>query len=316
MKTVVSRSFIVAGLVGAGVLPLSSEGCSSSDNTTGSDAAGGSSSGGSSGSGSSSGSSGGSSSSSSGGSSSGSSSGSHDAGEAGAPPINCTFDTATPECTAPANGVWKLNNYVDPLNLAAPPPVSDAGSGTSDAAEAGSGNEAGSAGDAGSAGEAGTVADAGTSVGPTITVNTMDGNPSPGSLQLTATFTNYNQFVEAILPITPFADLTSRVLTANIRLASVTGAAAFPGGAVLYTSTAGSAYCYTPGGSIATLPVGTWTPVTEDLSTATGSNGCTADPSMVPQIGLHFYANAATAEAGAFPGPITAVFEIDTVVAQ
>lgn len=323
MKTVVSRSFIVAGLVGAGVLPLSSGGCSS-DNTTGPGDGGSSSSG--SGGGSSSsggGSSGGSSSSSSGGSSSGTP---HDGGEAGAPAINCTFDSAAQECTAPIPApTWRLNPYADPNNLAAPPPVVDSGSGASEAGEAGNvgDGEAGSAGDAGEAGsaeggsasEAGTVSDAGTSSGPTLTVSTMDGNPNPGSLKLTATFTNYNQFVEAILPFTQTLDLSTRMLSADIRLASVTGAATFPGGATLYTSTSGATYCYTPGGAVATFTPGTWVTLNQDLTTPMGS-GCTADATLVPQIGVHFYANGAAAEAGAFPGPITAVFEIDNVIAQ
>jgi hypothetical protein len=142
----------------------------------------------------------------------------------------------------------------------------------------------------------------------------MQGNPA-GSLQLTATFTDYNQFIEPVLRPAPAVDLSNKVLTADVRLVSVTGATTFPGGVGIYVST-GAMYCYTPGGTMSlSMPGTTWSSLLEDLSTATGS-GCTSDPTMVPQIGLHFYSNAASGDAGAFPGPITAVFQIDNVVAK
>jgi hypothetical protein len=106
------------------------------------------------------------------------------------------------------------------------------------------------------------------------------------------------------------------VLSADVRLISLTGfgTTLFPGGVGVFVST-GAMSCYTPGGRInLSMPGVTWSSLLEDFSTAQGS-GCTADPTIVPQIGLHFYSNAPSADAGPFPGQVTAVFEVDNVIA-
>jgi hypothetical protein len=262
--------------------------------------------------------------------------------EGGLPAINCTFDTASPECTAPANAVWRLNDFVNPNNLAyvPPPPVTDAGDASSVSDAATDGSDAGSVAEGGTdasdsglgipdggaidgsglldGGDASVAADGGsdsgtTSTFPTLTFNASDGNPSAGSLQLTATFTNYDQFVEPIVPIAPAANLTGRTLQAMVRLVSLTGpTTTFPGGVTLYYDTTG--FCYTAGSTLGTFTTGTWATLTENASTATA--GCTTDPTNVIQVGLHFYSGGAPPDGGAFPGPLTAVFEVDTVVAQ
>jgi hypothetical protein len=204
----------------------------------------------------------------------------------------------------PANGTWVLDDCSPAAgctgNLAARPPGVEGGA-TDTSGEAG-------------------VPDPETSSPPTLTVVTTDGNP-PGSLLLTATFTDYGQFVDPVLRIAPFADLKGKVLTTELHLVSLSnGATTFPGGVQPYVSTSGNNYCYTAGqASDLTALATTWTTVMEDVSSQASAAVCLggSDPSMVPQIGLHVYSNAASAtDPTPFPGPLTVVFEMDNIVAR
>jgi hypothetical protein len=232
------------------------------------------------------------------------SSGPHDSGTGDAiadsgpatPVLTCTFDTAAQECSVPAGAPsWSLNAFASPSNLAYVNP------------EAGA-PEGGDAGDAGDAAVSGSL--------PTLTVSTADGNPTPGALQLTATFTASGQFVEPILPLAA-VDMSGKTLSADVRLVSLSGGAtSFDGGVQLYVDTTPTVYCYTSVAMLSTFAVGTWRTISANVSTAAAAaTGCTSDPTQIIQVGLHFYTNAAATDGAAF-APVTAVFEIDNVIAQ
>ena len=129
------------------------------------------------------------------------------------------------------------------------------------------------------------------------------GNPSPGSLKVTATFTGYRQLVDAIVAPMPPLNLTGKTLHAKVRLVSGN----FTGGAILHVGTT-SAFAY-GAGAYTTLADGTWKDLTFNLSNSTAAGW---DPSMVVQIGIQFYSGDPP-EAGSFPGPIDAVFQIDSI---
>jgi hypothetical protein len=164
-------------------------------------------------------------------------------------------------------------------------------------------------------------------VTPVLEIDTSDGNPNPGSLEVIAPFTGYNQYVDAIVNITPAINLAGRTLSAEARL--VCGS--FPsGGAKLHAST-GSAYTYIGGTFVdaSMFTPGTWVPLTLDLTSMQPVDGG-YDPTMVVQIGIQMItvapanasdggdsgmADAAGTDAGD-GGPCStgaAVFEIDTV---
>lgn len=140
---------------------------------------------------------------------------------------------------------------------------------------------------------------------PTLTWDGTDGNPTAGSLKASVTFTAYRQLVDVILGLSPPANLMGKTLHAKVRLTSGTfenGAGAF-----LHAGT-GAAYTYGAGPYIA-LAYNMWTDLTLDFSTVTTVG---YDPTMVVQIGVQFYSGDPT-DAGAFVGPNSVVFHIDSI---
>ncbi len=132
-----------------------------------------------------------------------------------------------------------------------------------------------------------------------------DGDPSPGALAVGVTYTDFDQNVDAIINVFPPVDLSGRTLHARVRLAS----GSFPiGGLQLHAST-GPAFVFA--GSFLTadaLASGAWVPVELDLGAVTEAG---FDPTQVVQVGVQFFSGSPFG--GAFPGPESAVFEIDTV---
>ena len=82
-------------------------------------------------------------------------------------------------------------------------------------------------------------------VAPTLTFDSAVGSPSPGSLKMTATFTDYNQYVDAIVNLTPTTtlDLTGKTLHASLQVTSGT----FSGGAQLHVGHGGDLQRVWPG---------------------------------------------------------------------
>ena len=138
---------------------------------------------------------------------------------------------------------------------------------------------------------------------PTLGFDNAVGNPNPGSLKASVTFTGYAQFVDVVISPSPVFNGLGKTLHAKVMLTSGT----FAGGAILHASTT-PAYIY-GGGPFTPLVFGAWTDLTFDLSTGTAASW---DPTMVTQIGIQFYTGNPP-EAGAFAGPNTVVFNIDTI---
>jgi hypothetical protein len=138
---------------------------------------------------------------------------------------------------------------------------------------------------------------------PTVTVNTTEGSPSPGSLQIVATFTDYQQYVEVLIPLAA-VNLMGKTVNAQVQATT-----AFDGGAFIYVDSGGS-YVYGSGSGVG-LPAGSWTSLTLDVD---GVTTASFDPTDIVQLGIHIYSDAAPTDGGAFPsGSYT--FLIDTVQA-
>jgi hypothetical protein len=122
---------------------------------------------------------------------------------------------------------------------------------------------------------------------PTIGVDLLHGSPSPGSLQVTATFTDCNQYVDAIFNFPTALNLTGHTIHAS--LAVISGG--FSGGAQLHLSTGPfTAYLKAPFAPLTTP--GTYSAAALDLTTAVADTG-TKDPTMVGQVGVQIFSGTA-----------------------
>ena len=134
-----------------------------------------------------------------------------------------------------------------------------------------------------------------------------EGDPSPGCLKASVTFSGFNQYIDPQLNLPADVDLsgTHSIVKARIRLVSGT----FPGGGVQFHVSSGrSAYTYGAGTFVnaSSLMTGQW--ITIQLDTSTFPDPF--DETMIVQIGVQFTTGSPFDPAPAF-GP--AVFEIDTV---
>jgi hypothetical protein len=191
------------------------------------------------------------------------------------------FDTTTE--------MWSLNTYADPnsRNLAGVYPA-DGGF------------------------DAGPITfDGGAVAAPTLTFDGTIGSPSPGSLKITATFTDCNQYVDAAISgLSPLRDLTGKTLHGQLQVTSGT----FSGGAQLHLSTGSNYNAYTS--SAFTLGAnGTFSSATIDVSHAVPANAAQPIvPTDVIQIGVQIFSGTACTPIAPYPNAGQLVtFNIDTI---
>jgi hypothetical protein len=210
------------------------------------------------------------------------------------------FDTFT---TANSLSGYALNDYPDTTtyNLAGKYTTDGGAAAATDADTDARDTEAGDA-DGGAADGGGPIAPP-----PTLEWDGTDGSPDLGALKVTATFTNYRQYVDVIKQISPALDLTGRVLKAQVKLVSSTPAS-FPGG-VQFHASAGPAYTYYGVAGLSFGAPGAWSPIRLDLGTSSAS----FDPTMIVQLGVQVYAGDPPQGMTTLAAPITIVFEIDTI---
>ena len=140
---------------------------------------------------------------------------------------------------------------------------------------------------------------------PTLTLDTAVGNPDAGSLKATAHFSDWKQYIDAVINVSPPKMLTGRVLRARVRLTSGT----FTGGVQIHAGT-GSSYRFAAG-TWTTMTVGNWIELAIDLNAAKAADAM-FDPSAVVQIGVKFDTGG-DGLTQQFGGAIDAIFQIDTV---
>ncbi len=139
---------------------------------------------------------------------------------------------------------------------------------------------------------------------PTLAFQGADGDPSPGSLQVTAPFTALDQYVDANVGYAqPGLDLTGRSLHVMVKLVSGTF------GGMQFHASSGANYTYTAAPFVDSLPVGQWVPLTLDLTTGTSPG---FDPTQVIQLGVQFFSGFSS-DGGTFVNAGDTVVEIDTL---
>ncbi len=154
-------------------------------------------------------------------------------------------------------------------------------------------------------------------VAPTLEWSSTDGDPNPGSLKVTVTFTGFKQYIDPQINLPTPQDFSPahNLVKARIRLVS----GSFPAGGVQFHVSSGAtganAYVYVSAPFInsTSLTAGSWITVNLDTSTVAPTDGRTFDPTQIVQIGIQF-----TTGDPYEGGTLTfgqAVFEIDTVQA-
>jgi hypothetical protein len=154
-------------------------------------------------------------------------------------------------------------------------------------------------------------------VAPTLEWSSTDGDPNPGSLKVTVTFTGFKQYIDPQINLPTPQDFsgTHSIVKARIRLVS----GSFPAGGIQFHVSSGltgaNAYVYVSAPFInsTSLTAGSWITVNLDTSTVAPTDGRTFDPTQIVQIGIQF-----TTGDPFEGGTLTfgqAVFEIDTVQA-
>ena len=150
--------------------------------------------------------------------------------------------------------------------------------------------------------------DAGTAVLPTMTFDPASGSPSPGSLAVTATFTDFGQSVTPYVNLSPIVDLTGQTLHGKVKLDTGTLVDGF---AVLFASSGPNyVWMFSPQTQ---LTAGVWTDLALDINAAHASNPL-FDPTVINQVGVKFVTNLPTGTT-TFPGPEALSFHADTIYA-
>ena len=151
---------------------------------------------------------------------------------------------------------------------------------------------------------------------PTLEWSGACGDPSPGCLKLTVTFSGFKEYVDPQVNVATPVDLMNgghNIVRARIRLVSGT----FPTGGIQFHVSSGltgnNAYVYVsaPFVNSSSLVLGTWTQITLDTSTVSPTDGRMFDPSQIVQFGIQFTTGDPFEGGTATWGQ--AVFEIDTI---
>jgi hypothetical protein len=136
-----------------------------------------------------------------------------------------------------------------------------------------------------------------------------DGDPSTplGAMQLNIPYTSASQYVGVGISLSTKVDLTGKVITANVKVLSGLGDPADlmtnPGGAKLYVKS-GPGYIYASGEYTNVTVIGSWIPITFDLSVppsyeAVDPDGGVFDASDIREIGLQLDTGGTTTTATA-----------------
>ena len=116
---------------------------------------------------------------------------------------------------------------------------------------------------------------------PTLMLDGAVGSPTPGSLALAVTFSDFTQYVDAALNLSS-VDLTGKVLHAWVKL----DAGLFAGGVQLHAG-AGPNYVYAASEYTTFAALDTWIELTLNLSAAQTANSAFT-PNDIRQLGVQF----------------------------
>ena len=143
---------------------------------------------------------------------------------------------------------------------------------------------------------------------PTLMWDGAVGSPTPGSLALAVTFSDFTQYVDAALNLSS-VDLTGKVLHAWVKL----DAGLFAGGVQLHAG-AGPNYVYAASEYTTFAALDTWIELTLNLSAAQTANSAFT-PNDIRQLGVQFDTGDPY-EGGTFGGPAETLLHIDSITAQ
>lgn len=148
---------------------------------------------------------------------------------------------------------------------------------------------------------------------PSLTWDSAIGDPAPGSLEVTNTFTDYGQILDVSVAIAPLADLAGKTIHARVMLDGVVdGGPVFTSGyAQVHASSSGFLYA---NANETEIDPGVWTDVVFKLSApAFAADGF--DPTQIMEVAVRIGTDSGP-EGGTYPGPQTLTFHIDSIVAE
>jgi hypothetical protein len=152
------------------------------------------------------------------------------------------------------------------------------------------------------------VFDGGLVTPPTLSYDPVIGEPGAGSLKVTATFTDCNQYVDPIVNLPMALNLTNKTIHARLQVTS----GGFSGGAQLHISTGATFNAYTKADFTVGAPA-TFGNAALNLTTAIADTG-TLDPTTVVQVGVQIFSGSACTAAIPYANVGELVtFNIDTV---
>jgi hypothetical protein len=154
-------------------------------------------------------------------------------------------------------------------------------------------------------GSGGNLADLEGGAAATLAWDSAVGNPHPGSLKVNATFTDYGQFVNTSLNVTPSINAAGKSVHAFVMVDAIDGGPNFTGFAQVEVNAVGNSNASTPG---AGLTPGVWKEIILTIPAASAS----FDPTQIIQFSVLF-GSGTRPEGGSFGGPVHATFHIDSI---
>ena len=153
-------------------------------------------------------------------------------------------------------------------------------------------------------GSGGNLVDVDGGTAPTLAWDGSVGQPNPGSLKVTATFTDYGQFVNTSLNVQPSLNLAGKMVHAFVMVDAIDGGPNFTGFAQVAVNAIGNNNANNSAG----LTPGVWKEIVLTIPAASS----TFDPTQIIQFSVLF-GSGTRPEGGAFGGPVHATFHIDSI---
>jgi hypothetical protein len=154
------------------------------------------------------------------------------------------------------------------------------------------------------------VFDGGVVTAPTLTFDSALGDPLPGSLKVTATFTDCGQYVDATVILNPTVNLTGKTLHGRLQVTSGN----FSGGAQLHLQTGADYGAYTSADFTLGVPATSFGAAALDLTTAVSVTPEPLDLTLSIQVGIQIFSGSACTALLPYPNagePVT--FNLDTI---
>lgn len=145
---------------------------------------------------------------------------------------------------------------------------------------------------------------------PTLVFDSTVGSPAPGSLKVSVTFTDYNQYVDVVLNLPAPLDLTGKTVHGKLQRTS----GEFSGGAQLHVTTGANYDTYVSFPFAIPPTPGTFSNAMLDLTTVAPPPPMPpVNAAMVRQVGVQIFSGSPVGTTAYVNAGVPVVFNIDTI---